>query len=354
MSEFAVRVIAWQRQYGRHDLPWQRTRDPYPVWLSEIMLQQTQVAAVIPYFQRFITQFPDLVNLASAGQDDVLALWSGLGYYARARNLHRAARIVIERHGGEFPKEFDAIAALPGIGRSTAAAIAVFVTGAREPILDGNVKRVLARCFGIPGYPGEKRVENRMWDLAAGLLPEREVEAYTQGLMDLGARICTRHRPRCEACPHEGQCVARRENRISQLPSPRPRKPVPEKSTVMLILQHNGEILLEKRPEPGIWGGLWSFPEVTDPSQAATVSHGRFGAAVEADGILPVIHHGFTHFSLTIAPALLRVTRKEPRAQSPDHLWLTLDDAINAAVPAPVRAILRQLRDARLDAASGR
>ncbi len=345
MSTLAERVIAWQRQHGRHDLPWQGTRDPYPVWLSEIMLQQTQVAAVIPYYQRFMTRFPDVASLASAGQDDVLAFWSGLGYYARARNLHRAARIVVEQHAGVFPGHLEAIAALPGIGRSTAAAIAVFVSGARQPILDGNVKRVLARCFGISGYPGEKKIENFMWELAAGLLPERDVEAYTQGLMDLGAGICTRHRPRCGVCPLAVECAARRENRISELPSPRPRKPVPEKSTVMLILQRNGEVLLEKRPEPGIWGGLWSFPEVSDASQAATLLHGRFGAAVKADGILPAIRHGFTHFSLTITPTLLRVTRIEPRAQSPGHVWLTIEDAIGAAVPAPVRAILRRLRD---------
>jgi A/G-specific adenine glycosylase len=184
-----------------------------------------------------------------------------------------------------------------------------------------------------------------MWELSAGLLPERDTEAYTQGLMDLGAGICTRHRPRCEACPLGDDCVARRENRISALPSPRPRKPVPEKTTVMLILQRNGEVLLEKRPEPGIWGGLWSFPEVSDASQAATLSRGRFGAAVKADGALPVIRHGFTHFALTITPALLRVTRMEPRVHAADHVWLTVEDAIGAAVPAPVRAILRRLRD---------
>ena len=345
MREFAERVVAWQRRHGRHDLPWQGTRDPYPVWLSEIMLQQTQVAAVIPYFQRFITRFPDVASLASAGQDDVLALWSGLGYYARARNLHRAARIVVERHGGVFPGQFEAIAALPGIGRSTAAAIAVFVSGARQPILDGNVKRVLARCFGIPGFPGEKKIEKRMWELAAGLLPERDVEAYTQGLMDLGAGICARRRPRCEACPLGDECAARRENRISELPSPRPRKPVPEKSTVMLILERNGEVLLEKRPAPGVWGGLWSFPEVGDAREAAAFLHGRFGAAVKEDRAMPVIRHGFTHFTLTITPALLHVTRLEPRVQSPGHVWLTVEDAIGAAVPAPVRAILRRLRD---------
>jgi len=345
MSEFAERVITWQRQHGRHDLPWQGTRDPYPVWLSEIMLQQTQVAAVIPYFQRFVTRFPDVASLASADQDDVLALWSGLGYYARARNLHRTARIVVERHGGVFPRHFETIAALAGIGRSTAAAIAVFVSGAREPILDGNVKRVLARCFGISGYPGEKKIEKRMWELAAALLPVRDVEAYTQGLMDLGAGICARHRPLCEVCPLGDECVARREHRVAELPSPRPRKPVPEKSTVMLILQRNGEVLLERRPEPGIWGGLWSFPEVSDAKRAATLSRGRFGVAVKAEGALPVIRHGFTHFALTITPALLRVTGMESRAQSPGHVWLTVQDAIGAAVPAPVRAILRRLRD---------
>jgi len=345
MSEFAERVITWQRQHGRHDLPWQGTRDPYPVWLSEIMLQQTQVAAVIPYFQRFVTRFPDVASLASADQDDVLALWSGLGYYARARNLHRTARIVVERHGGVFPRHFEPIAALPGIGRSTAAAIAVFVSSARQPILDGNVKRVLARCFDISGFPGGTKIEKRLWELAARLLPERDVEAYTQGLMDLGAGICTRRRPRCEACPLGDECAARRENRIAELPSPRPRKPMPEKSTVMLILQRNSEVLLEKRPEPGIWGGLWSFPEVSDAQEAATLSRGRFGAAVKADGALPVIRHGFTHFALKITPMLLRVTRIEPRAQSPGHVWLTVEDAIGAAVPAPVRTILRQLRD---------
>ncbi len=345
MGNFAERVVVWQRRHGRHDLPWQGTRNPYPVWLSEIMLQQTQVTAVIPYFQRFLTRFPNVASLASADQDDVLTLWSGLGYYARARNLHRAARIVVERHGGVFPGQFEAIAALPGVGRSTAAAIAVFVSGVRQPILDGNVKRVLARCFGIAGFPGDKKIEKRMWNLAGGLLPQRDVETYTQGLMDLGAGVCTRHSPRCVVCPLGDTCAARRENRISELPSPRPRKAVQEKSTVMLILQRSGEVLLEKRPEPGIWGGMWSFPEVSDVSQAVASSRGRFGAAVKADGALPVIRHGFTHFALSITPVLLRVMRMEPRAQSPGHVWLSIENAIGAAVPAPVRVILRRLRD---------
>jgi A/G-specific adenine glycosylase len=343
MKSFAERVIEWQQSCGRHDLPWQRTRDAYRIWLSEIMLQQTQVSAVVPYYARFLARFPDLASLAAASEDDVLALWSGLGYYARARNLYSAARTVVARHAGKFPGTLDDIVTLPGIGRSTAGAIAVFAFGVRHPILDGNVKRVFARAFGIPGYPGEKKIETAMWAQAEALLPPSDVESYTQGLMDLGAGICTRSRPRCELCPLRQDCVALRENRIAELPTPRPRKPLPEKSTVMLILRHDREVLLEKRPVPGIWGGLWSFPEIADLGGAAGLLSVRFGAEVTAEGLLPDVRHGFTHYALTITPALLRVTRLESRAHSPGHVWLTLADAINAAVPAPVREILRRL-----------
>jgi A/G-specific adenine glycosylase len=337
---FADRLIAWQRAAGRHGLPWQ-VRDPYRVWLSEIMLQQTQVAAVIPYFLRFVARFPDIASLAAAGEDDVLALWSGLGYYARARNLHAAARLIVQR--GRFPESFEDIAALPGIGRSTAGAIAVFAFGARHPILDGNVKRVLARHLGIEGFPGGKAVESRLWAQAESLLPAHDVETYTQGLMDLGATVCSRTRPACAACPLAGDCVARRDGRTHELPSPRPRKALPEKSTVMLILRYEGEVLLEKRPVPGIWGGLWSFPEIAQAADAPRIARERFGASVCPDGSLPDVRHGFTHFALTIRPTLLRVERLELRAQSPGHIWLTPDDAMGAAVPAPVRAILRHL-----------
>ena len=343
IKSFAERVIEWQRVSGRHDLPWQRTRDPYRIWLSEIMLQQTQVSAVVPFYARFLDRFPDLGRLAVAPEDDVLALWSGLGYYARARNLHSAARTIVQKHAGVFPHAFDDIVALPGIGRSTAGAIAVFAFGARQPILDGNVKRVFARLFGIAGFPGEKKVETAMWARAEALLPRGDVETYTQGLMDLGAGLCTRSRPRCERCPLQDDCVAMRENRISLLPTPRPKKPLPQKSTVMLILQRDAEVLLEKRPAPGIWGGLWSFPEIADLNHAPAVLRMRFGAEVMAEGTLPDVHHGFTHYALTIVPALLRVTRLERRVHSPGHVWLTPADAINAAIPAPVRAILRRL-----------
>ena len=214
MKPFAARVVEWQKALGRHDLPWQGTRDPYRIWLSEIMLQQTQVAAVISYYSRFLARFPDIGSLAAAAEDDVLTLWSGLGYYARARNLHRAAQAIVRQHGGVFPQHFDDIVALPGIGRSTAGAIAVFAFGARHPILDGNVKRVFARAFGIAGFPGEKKIESAMWMRALEVLPESGIEAYTQGLMDLGAGICTRTRPRCPACPLRDDCAALHEGRI--------------------------------------------------------------------------------------------------------------------------------------------
>jgi A/G-specific adenine glycosylase len=343
MKSFAGRVIEWQQAFGRHDLPWQRTRDPYRIWLSEIMLQQTQVSAVVAYYGRFLARFPDIASLAAGHEDDVLGLWSGLGYYARARNLHSAARAIVQTHAGVFPSAFDDIVALPGIGRSTAGAIAVFAFGARQPILDGNVKRVFARTFGIAGFPGEKKIEMTMWAHAAALLPSDNVEAYTQGLMDLGAGICTRGRPRCDECPLNDGCVARSENRIAALPAPRPKRLLPEKSTVMLILQRDREVLLEKRPAPGIWGGLWSFPEIAHLGDAEFASRARFGAEVMSEGTLPDVHHGFTHYALTITPALLRVTRLEPRAQSPGLAWVTPVDAINAAVPAPVREILRRL-----------
>ena len=340
---FATRVIAWQHRAGRHDLPWQ-VRDAYRIWLSEIMLQQTQVSAVIPFFLRFVERFPGVAALAAAHEDEVLALWSGLGYYARARNLHRAARLILERHAGAFPRTFEEIVALPGIGRSTAGAIAVFAFGARHAILDGNVKRVLARYVGVEGFPGERKVENQLWAQAEFLLPETNVAAYTQGLMDLGATVCTRRRPACGACPLREDCVAALENRTLALPSPRPRKALPERATVMLILRRGREVLLEKRAASGIWGGLWSFPEISEIDEAGRVSQQRFGAVVSTDGALPDVRHGFTHFALTITPAMFRVEYLEGRAQQPGHIWLTPEDAMGAAVPAPVREILRRLR----------
>jgi len=341
MSGFAEALIRWQKSHGRHGLPWQGGSDPYTVWLSEIMLQQTQVSSVIPYYQRFLASFPDVAALAAASQDEVLAHWSGLGYYSRARNLHRAAQWVVERHGGIFPAEFEQILALPGIGRSTAAAISAFAFGMRRAILDGNVKRVLARYFAVEGHPGTKGVETLLWQHAEALLPEQAgIEAYTQGLMDLGATVCTRTRPRCGECPVGRDCLAYHQGRQAELPSPRPRKALPERETTMLLLMRQGEIFLEKRPPTGIWGGMWSFPEITpeaDPQQACLAS---FGFETNLLDPLPVVQHAFTHFRLHILPQLLTVNAVQPRACQPAGMWLSLDDALGAAIPAPVRQLL--------------
>ena len=340
-SDFAPRLIAWQRSHGRHDLPWQGNTDPYPVWLSEIMLQQTQVETVIPYYRRFLARFPDLASLASAHEDEVLGHWSGLGYYSRARNLHAAAKRIAAEHGGRFPSDIEAIQALPGIGRSTAAAIAAFAFGQRRAILDGNVKRVLARVSGVEGWPGEKAVETRLWYLAEALLPATDIHAYTQGLMDLGATVCTRGRPRCEACPFQVDCVANRQGRQRELPGPRPKKAIPEKSVAMLVLLRPGEVLLEKRPPSGIWGGLWSLPECGEGDDPVRVAQG-LGYAVDKPSELPAFTHAFTHFRLFIRPWALAVRRVEAAAE-PGRVWLSLDDLEGAALPTPVRRILQGL-----------
>lgn len=340
MMDFAGRLVSWQRRCGRHDLPWQGSCDPYAVWLAEIMLQQTQVATVIPYYLRFLGRFPDIGSLAGAELDEVLRHWSGLGYYSRARNLHRAACLVQERHGGRFPRDFEHILALPGIGRSTAAAVSVFAFGERRAILDGNVKRVLARCFGIEGFPGKKEVEEALWKKAGQLLPHAEIEAYTQALMDLGATVCTRTRPDCPACPVQRDCAASSQNRVAQLPAPRPRKPLPQKETVMLLLRQQGNILLEKRPPSGIWGGLWSFPEALPGEDVAMLCLARYRLRARPGKPLPQLAHVFTHFRLTITPQPVEVDEAPPGAGESNHRWLSIADALSAAVPAPVRRLL--------------
>ena len=340
-APFASRVIDWQRLHGRHDLPWQNTRDPYRIWLSEIMLQQTQVSAVTPYFHRFISRFPDLASLAAATEDEVLTLWAGLGYYARGRNLHKAAQTIARDLGGIFPGSYESVCALAGIGRSTASAICVFAYGARRAILDGNVKRVLARHFGIAGYPGDKPVETLLWARSEAVLPERDIVAYTQGLMDLGATICGRSRPHCDMCPVRATCVALREGRTKDLPAARPAKVLAERTTTMVVLSSQGELLLEKRPSPGIWGGLWCLPEV-DSNRLAEECLARFGVRVGECKRMGEIDHGFTHFRLRITPVVAHTTRSL-RAEEPGRLWLTVDDALGAAIPAPVKRILDAL-----------
>jgi A/G-specific adenine glycosylase len=346
-DDFAVALTAWQKNHGRHDLPWQGSREPYTVWLSEIMLQQTQVAAVIPYYQRFLDRFPTVKTLAEAPLDDVLALWSGLGYYSRARNLHRAAQMVMAQHGGKFPETLETIMELPGIGRSTAAAILVFAFGKRSAILDGNVKRVLARVCGLAGYPGEAAVAAQLWQQAEALLPQTGLRPYTQGLMDLGATLCVRRHPRCTECPVQSLCLAFRTDRVAELPTPKPRKALPQRRTMMLVLQRAGEILLEKRPPSGIWGGMWSFPEEDADANAVEACARRYGATVALKESLPVIAHGFTHFKLDILPQLATVSGWPQRVEEPGQLWITPDDALRAAVPTPVRGIIEQLISGR-------
>jgi len=340
-QSFAARLIAWQRAQGRHDLPWQNTRDPYRIWLSEIMLQQTQVAAVIPYYLRFLQRFPDLATLGNATEDEVLAHWSGLGYYARGRNLHAAARRICAEHGGIFPRAFEAVLDLPGIGRSTAAAICVFAYGERQPILDGNVKRVLARHEGIRGYPGDGRVQDQLWERAQALLPAKDVERYTQGLMDLGATLCTRQAPRCAGCPVAHDCIAYAQGLVAALPAPRPAKQLPQRETRFAVILDGAAVLLQKRPALGIWGGMWCFPE-TDASTLAADAL-RLGVEIGEATLLAPIEHGFTHFRLRIHPMLIRVKRRTPLASETGVAWVEIEAALSYAVPAPVRSLLELL-----------
>jgi A/G-specific adenine glycosylase len=328
--------VEWQRRHGRKGLPWQGSTDPYRVWLSEVMLQQTQVAAAIPYYERFLKRFPTVDALAAASEDEVLRLWSGLGYYARGRNLHAASKI-IAREG--FPGTSEKIAELPGVGRSTAAAIAAFSFGERAAILDGNVKRVLARHAGIAGFPGDKKVEAKLWICANKLLPRREVAVYTQALMDLGATVCAKHKPRCDACPVRRTCVALKKGLTAKLPAPRPKKAVPSKSTTWLVLRHAGQVLLERRPSPGIWGGLWSFPEVAGSNVAKSCRDLGYDVGSMRD--LNVIEHGFTHYRLTIQPVLCELRRLPSQAESPGRLWIDIEEAGASATPAPVKKLLQ-------------
>jgi A/G-specific adenine glycosylase len=333
VSKFASTLVAWHARHGRKDLPWQGTRDPYRIWLSEVMLQQTQVSAVIPYYERFLTRFPDAASLAAASEDEVLRLWSGLGYYARGRNLHAAAKAIA---GRGFPRTAEEIEQLPGVGRSTAAAIAAFAFGERAAILDGNVKRVLARYFAVEGWP----VEEPLWAHAERLLPEKDIETYTQALMDLGATVCVRT-PKCGDCPVADHCEARKAGKTAAIPAPRPRKVLPQRQVTWLVLRDRKAILMEKRPAPGIWGGLWSFPEAP-AKDVDGYCRRMLGCEVKSTRALQTIEHGFTHFRLSIRPLLCDVAKK-PSLETPGRLWIDCEDAIAAAVPTPVRKLLRDL-----------
>ena len=338
---FAELLIAWQKAAGRHDLPWQNTRDAYRIWLSEIMLQQTQVGTVIPYYQRFLDRFPDVQALAAAPVEAVMEHWAGLGYYARARNLHRCAQQVAAVHGGAFPATAAQLEELPGIGRSTAAAIAVFAFGQRAAILDGNVKRVLCRQFAVTGFPGAARVHQQLWELAERLLPDSDIEAYTQGLMDLGASLCTRSRPACPACPLAAACLARQQGRQGTLPEARPRAAVPERSATFVLISDGRRLLLERRPPSGLWGGL-----LVPPEGAVDAVLARLGLHAHSRRSLPPLRHAFTHFRLTLEPVLCEVHGSAAIGESGLE-WVELACAGTAAVPAPIGKLLRQVASGR-------
>ena len=327
-------------------MPWQNTRDAYRIWVSEIMLQQTQVAAVIGYYGRFLARFPDVRALAGATGDEVMGHWSGLGYYSRARNMHRAAKIIVDELGGEFPGTSLEIAQLPGIGRSTAAAIACFAFGERAAILDGNVKRVFARHFGIDEYPGLPKVEKALWIRAEGLLPRHGVEAYTQGLMDLGATLCSRSRPRCTECPLGEKCDALRTGRVASLPKAKPRKPRPRRECVMLVVLHANAVVVERRPPVGIWGGLWCLPQADDAAAAAKLALG-LGARWAGREPLAAVEHDFTHYHLSIKPFVVSMSNQPDTApmavQASSRKWLALDEVGDAGLPAPVKKLLKGL-----------
>lgn len=310
MDEFATRLLAWFEDHGRHDLPWQRDASPYHVWLSEVMLQQTQVSTVIPYYEAFTKRFPTVEALATAPLDDVLHHWSGLGYYARARNLQKAAKQVVEQHGGHFPADLEALESLPGVGRSTAGAILSSALGGRAPILDGNVKRVLARFHAVEGWPGKTAVSKKLWELSELHTPHTRVADYTQAIMDLGATLCTARKPACVICPQMETCEARKLGTPELFPGKKPKKTLPVKSTVFVIaVAPDGEIFLERRPEQGIWGGLWCFPEVTTAAEAETLCEEKLKVNAERIEELGGLRHTFSHYHLDITPLLLQLPR---------------------------------------------
>jgi len=345
-ATLATRLLRWFDQHGRKDLPWQHPRDGYRVWLSEVMLQQTQVTTVIGYFKRFINALPTLRDLAAADEDTVLALWSGLGYYRRARFLHRAAQICVEQHGGELPRDFDALRALPGIGRSTAGAILAQAHGLRFAILDGNVKRVLTRYHGIHGHPGESAVEKQLWLHAEAHTPTTRVADYTQAIMDLGATLCVRSRPRCEDCPLASDCIAYRNDLTTLLPSRKLGKTIPTRATVMLILRDSlGRVLLERRGPQGVWSGLWSLPEATDPDGAWRLAQQH--AQIDDAQTLTPFTHVFSHYRLNIEPLLFdRATAQRGIADNPQLRWCSVGELSALGLPAPVRTLLTQINDA--------
>jgi len=343
----APRLLAWFERHGRRNLPWQRDPTPYRVWASEIMLQQTQVSTVVPYFERFMEHFPDVQSLAAAPVDEVLHLWSGLGYYARARNMHAAAKRMVADFGGEFPATVEQAMGLPGVGRSTAGAILALSRGERHPILDGNVRRVLARCFAVEGWPGERAVDTRLWDLSEACTPHEHVDRYTQAIMDLGATVCTRSKPACAPCPLGPVCVAKAKELQASLPTPRPvKRDRPLRKVYMLVaVDRERSVLLEQRPASGVWGGLWSCPEFADVDAATAWAAAHLG---EHPGVLepwPPLRHAFTHFDLDIVPLRLLLPRTAPGVAESGHVWYNHRAPARLGLAAPVATLIKACVD---------
>jgi A/G-specific adenine glycosylase len=346
-QQFAQRLLDWFALHGRQTLPWQSNPTPYRVWVSEVMLQQTQVATVIPYYARFMARFPDVASLASAPLDEVLHLWTGLGYYARARNLQACAQVLLAQHGGAFPQTLDAMMDLPGIGRSTAAAILALSGGQRQPILDGNAKRVLARVFGIAGDPTSATVLAALWAQADACTPTQAVAAYTQAIMDLGATVCTRSTPACTTCPMSTGCIAALEERQAELPGKKQRRVRPSREATILIaeIEHDGAIavLVKRRPPSGVWGGLWSPPQFESERDALAWCLQEFGGAAESQ-LLPPIDHAFTHFDLRLHPLRVRCDRKTRIPDADNHRWYSLEAPPRIGLPQPIRRLFERLR----------
>lgn len=345
-ASFAKTVLGWYRRYGRHDLPWQQ-QDAYRVWLSEVMLQQTQVSTVIPYYQNFIKRFPNVRQLADASIDEVLQHWQGLGYYARARNLHKAARVIRDQHNGRFPKTIEAVEALPGVGRSTADAILSFAFGQHWPILDGNVKRVLARCFRVPGWYGQSDTMKQLWYLAESITPAQETSNFNQAMMDIGSMICLKSKPKCEACPLKKMCSSYRHHSQAEYPQKKPARAKPHKNTLMLLHRYEDQVLLWRRPPSGIWGGLWSLPEVDgekaiDLWQQSFLSMKQVPQKIQQD----VIRHQFTHYSLGISLAIIELGKLPDKIFDADnYVWVEIEDLASHGLPTPVRKLLSSLQD---------
>jgi len=359
VSNFAVRLLDWFDEHGRKDLPWQQPKEAYRIWVSEVMLQQTQVQTVIPYFERFMARFPDVLSLAAAAQDDVLQHWSGLGYYARARNLHRASQVIRDEFAGEFPRTLDEVMGLPGVGRSTAGAILCLAFDQHHTILDGNVKRVLARHQAIEGWPGKTAVARKLWDIAEQYTPAESTAAYTQAIMDLGATLCTRSKPACERCPVAADCKALNEvtdtlglnKRVSvtQFPGRKPKKAKPLRATTMVIAKHDGHVYLERRPEAGIWGGLWSLPEIGSGDVHDWCQETLESGAGKVEEWQP-LRHCFSHYDLDIQPIVVRVDVPLSKvADSDDATWHRIGDEPPGGMAAPVNKLIEQLIDVTHD-----